>query len=657
MVLKTPRETPFGLNLHKKGFLMTAEATQTMGFQTEAKRLLHLMIHSLYSNREIFLRELISNASDAIDKHRFAVIGDAGLGAGVGDYRIRVKADGEAKTITIDDNGIGMSRDEVVDNLGTIAKSGTAAFMEQLSGDQKADSQLIGQFGVGFYSSFIVADRVVVVTRKAGEETATQWESAGEDEFTISESSRDCPGTTITLHLKDDAEEFADSWRVRSVIKKYSDHISVPVMMPEPPQPAGDDEDAADASAEPEWQAVNEAKALWTRSRSEISDKEYQAFYKHISHDFEDALSWSHNAVEGKLEYTSLLYLPQRAPFDLWQREGGRGLKLYVQRTFIMDEAEQFLPMYLRFVKGVLDSSDLPLNVSRELLQQNQQVDAIRSALTKRVLDMLSKMASKQPEDYIRFWDTFGAVLKEGPAEDFSNREKIADLLRFATTRDDEAAQRISLKQYVESMKGDQQPIYYVVAENHATAKNSPHIEALRQQGVEVLLLSDRVDEWLMSHLAEYDGKPLRDVAKGEWDQTADDEESKKALEEAEKASESLIERMQGVLSDRVAGIRPTTRLTSSPACLTVAEHEMGAQMRRIMEAAGQEMPETKPTMEINVEHPLLQRLDQESDEDRFADLAQILLDQAALAEGSVLEDPATYVARLNKLLVEMSSP
>jgi len=636
---------------------MTAEATQTMGFQTEAKRLLHLMIHSLYSNREIFLRELISNASDAIDKHRFAVIGDGGLGAGVGSYRIRVEADSEAKTVTIDDNGIGMSRDEVVDNLGTIAKSGTAAFMEQLSGDQKTDSQLIGQFGVGFYSSFIVADRVVVVTRKAGEETATQWESAGEDEFTISESSRDCSGTTVTLHLKDDAEEFADSWRVRSVIKKYSDHISVPVMMPEPPASVEDDEEAPDESPETQWQAVNEAKALWTRSRSEISDEEYQAFYKHISHDFEDALSWSHNAVEGKLEYTSLLYLPQRAPFDLWQREGARGLKLYVQRTFIMDEAEQFLPMYLRFVKGVLDSSDLPLNVSRELLQQNQNVDAIRSALTKRVLDMLAKMANKKPDDYIRFWDTFGAVLKEGPAEDFSNREKIADLLRFATTRDDEASQRVSLKQYVEAMKDDQQSIFYVVAENHATAKNSPHIEALRKQGVEVLLLSDRVDEWLMSHLAEYDGKSLRDCAKGEWDDSADDEEAKKALEAAEKASESLIERMQGALSDRVAGIRPTARLTSSPVCLTVAEHEMGAQMRRMMEAAGQEMPETKPTMEINVDHPLLQRLDQESDEERFADLAQILFDQAVLAEGSVLEDPATYVARLNKLLVEMSTP
>lgn len=635
---------------------MTADATQTMGFQTEAKRLLQLMIHSLYSNREIFLRELISNASDAIDKHRFAVISDPELAGSVADYRIRVAADAEAKTITIDDNGIGMSREEVIDNLGTIAKSGTAAFMEQLSGDQKQDSQLIGQFGVGFYSSFIVADRVEVVTRKAGSDTATRWESAGEDEFTISESEREAAGTTVILHLRADAGEFADGWRVRSVIKKYSDHISVPVMMPEAVTDAEDDSDTSDgASPEPTWEAINEAKALWTRSRSEVSDEEYQAFYKHISHDFEEALSWSHNAVEGKLEYTSLLYLPKRAPFDLWQREGARGLKLYVQRTFIMDEAEQFLPMYLRFVKGVLDSNDLPLNVSRELLQQNQQVDSIRGALTKRVLDMVSKMAAKSPEDFERFWDTFGAVLKEGPAEDFSNREKIAELLRFATTRDDEALQRVSLKQYVESMSADQQAIYYVVAENHVTAKNSPHIESLRQQGVEVLLLSDRVDEWLMSHLGEYDGKPFKDCAKGEWNESAEDDKSKEALEAAEKASESLIERMQEVLKDRVAAVRPTVRLTASPACLTVAEHEMGAQMRRMMEAAGQALPESKPTMEINIEHPLLQRLDQEADEDRFADLSQILLDQAFLAEGSALEDPASYVARLNKLLVEMS--
>lgn len=634
---------------------MTAEATQTMGFQTEAKRLLHLMIHSLYSNKEIFLRELISNASDAIDKHRFAVIADSALAEAAGDYRIRVATDPESKTITIDDNGIGMSREEVIDNLGTIAKSGTAAFMEQLSGDQRQDSQLIGQFGVGFYSSFIVADQVEVITRKAGEASATLWSSAGEDEFTVSEAARETAGTTITLHLKTDAEEFADSWRVRSVIKKYSDHISVPVMMPE--ERSGEPEEGEEPEpVAPEWKTVNEAKALWTRSRSDISDEEYQAFYKHISHDFEDALSWSHNAVEGKLEYTSLLYLPRRAPFDLWHREGARGLKLYVQRTFIMDEAEHFLPMYLRFVKGVLDSNDLPLNVSREILQQNHQVDSIRGALTKRVLDMLSKMATKQPEDYEQFWDTFGVVLKEGPAEDFTNREKIASLLRFATTRDDEVAQRVSLAQYVEAMAGDQKSIYYVVAENHATAKNSPHIEALRQKGIEVLLLSDRVDEWLMSHLGEFDGKPLRDCAKGEWDVEGDDASAKQALEAAEKASESLIERMQAVLGERVASVRPTVRLTSSPACLTVAEHEMGAQMRKIMEAAGQDMPSSKPTMEINVEHPLVQRLDQESDEDRFADLAQILLDQAFLAEGSALEDPATYVSRLNKLLVEMSA-
>ena len=520
---------------------MTAEATQTMGFQTEAKRLLHLMIHSLYSNKEIFLRELISNASDAIDKHRFAVVADKDLAESVADYRIRVATDAEKKVITIDDNGIGMSREEVIDNLGTIAKSGTAAFMEQLSGDQKQDSQLIGQFGVGFYSSFIVANEVEVITRKAGEASATRWVSAGEDEFTVSDASREMPGTTITLHLKSDAEEFADSWRVRSVIKKYSDHISVPVMMPEEDHGEADEDDKK-AEAIPEWKPVNEAKALWTRSRSDISDDEYQAFYKHISHDFEDALNWSHNAVEGKLEYTSLLYIPRRAPFDLWHREGARGLKLYVQRTFIMDEAEQFLPMYLRFVKGILDSNDLPLNVSREILQKNQQVDSIRGALTKRVLDMLSKMASKQPEAYEQFWDTFGVVLKEGPAEDFSNREKIASLLRFATTRNDAAEQRISLAQYVVGMADDQKSIYYVVAENHATAKNSPHIEALRQKGVEVLLLSDRIDEWLMSHLGEYEGKSLRDCAKGQWDGEGDDERAKEALDAAAFSFDLIID-------------------------------------------------------------------------------------------------------------------
>ena len=635
---------------------MTADATQTMGFQTEAKRLLHLMIHSLYSNREIFLRELISNASDAIDKHRFAVISDGSLASGA-DYRIRVSADADAKTITIDDNGIGMSRDEVVDNLGTIAKSGTAAFMEQLSGDQKQDSQLIGQFGVGFYSSFIVADRVVVVTRKAGESRATRWESAGEDEFTVSEAERESPGTTITIHLKADADEFADSWRVRSVIKKYSDHISGPVMMPKPPQPSDEEEDQAesDAAVAPEWEAVNEAKALWTRSRSEISDEEYQAFYKHISHDFEDALTWSHNSVEGKLEYTSLLFLPQRAPFDLWHREGARGLKLYVQRTFIMDDAEQFLPLYLRFVKGVLDSNDLPLNVSREILQQDGNVDSMKNAMAKRILDMLQKMSSSEPENYQRFWETFGEVLKEGPAEDFNNREKVAKLLRFASTHSDAAEQTASLTDYCERMGEGQDAIWYVVAENHATAKNSPHLEVFRKRGIEVLLLSDRIDEWLMGHLMEFDGKPLKDVTRGNLEFEGDGAEDKEALESATKAHEGLMERMKSVLAERVAEIRPTLRLTESPACLVVGEHEMGAQMRRIMEAAGQQVPDSPPTMELNTDHPLIKRLDEEQDEGRFADLTRILFDQAQLAEGSSLEDPASYVSRLNKLLLEMS--
>ncbi len=640
---------------------MTAAATkETMGFQTEAKKLLHLMIHSLYSNREIFLRELISNASDAIDKHRFAAVQDASLAEGVGEYAIHVAVDSEAKTVTIDDNGIGMTREEVIDHLGTIAKSGTAAFLEQLSGDARKDSQLIGQFGVGFYSSFIVADRVEVITRKAGTaaDAATHWESHGEAEFTIEPAERASSGTTVILHLKEDAGEFADDWRVRSVIKKYSDHISVPVMMPKKQTAEEGDEGKEGENAEakaPEWEAVNEAKALWTRSRSEITDEEYNEFYKHVSHDYEDPMTWSHNRVEGKLEYNSLLYIPTNAPFDLWNREGARGLKLYVQRTFIMDDAEQFLPLYLRFVKGVLDSNDLPLNVSREILQQNASVESMKGALTKRVLDMLAKMASNEPEQYQKFWETFGQVLKEGPAEDFSNREKIAKLLRFATTQTDAKEQTVGLTDYVERMKEGQDAIWYVVAENHNTAKNSPHLEVFRKKGIEVLLLSDRVDEWLMSHLMEFDGKQLKDVARGSLDLDADSEEEKEALEQAKKESEPLIERMKAALEAQVADIRPTVRLTESPACLVVGEHEMGAQMRRILEAAGQEVPETKPIMEINASHPLIKRLDTEADEDRFADLARILFDQATLAEGSPLDDPASYVSRLNKLLLEMS--
>ena len=635
-------------------------ATETMGFQTEAKKLLHLMIHSLYSNREIFLRELISNASDAIDKHRFAVIENSKLAEGVAEYQIQVGVDDTAKTVTISDNGIGMSRDEVIEHLGTIAKSGTAAFLDNLSGDDKKDSQLIGQFGVGFYSAFIVADRVEVITRKAGTPSAdaTHWESAGEAEFSVAAAEREQSGTTVVLHLKSDADEFASEYRIRSVIKKYSDHISVPVMMPKVAEAPADDADSDSEVVEAaavEWEAVNEAQALWTRSRSEVSDEEYQAFYKHISHDFEDPATWSHNRVEGKLEYTSLLYIPAKAPFDLWNREGARGLKLYVQRTFIMDDAEQFLPLYLRFVKGVLDSNDLPLNVSREILQQDSNVESMKSAMSKRILDMLQKMSTSQPEQYQQFWDTFGEVLKEGPAEDFANKEKVAKLLRFASTHTDTPEHSVSLTDYCERLSEGQDAIWYVVAENHATAKNSPHLEVFRKKGIEVLLLSDRIDEWLMSHLMEFDGKELKDVARGSLEFDGDNEEEKAALESAGKTHEGLIERMKTALGDKVAEVRPTLRLTESPACLVVGEHEMGAQMRRIMEAAGQAVPDAPPTLELNTEHPLIQRLDQESDEERFADLTQILFDQATLAEGSTLDDPATYVSRLNKLLLEMS--
>lgn len=639
---------------------MTAQMNkETLGFQTEARQLLQLMIHSLYSNKEIFLRELISNASDAVDKLRFAALSDDALLEGDSDFAVRVDIDKEAGTVTISDNGIGMSRDEVIDNLGTIAKSGTAAFLEQLSGDQQKDSQLIGQFGVGFYSSFIVADRVAVHTRKAGADASegVLWESQGEAEFTIEAQDKEARGTSITLYLREDCKDFADDWRVRSVIKKYSDHISVPVLMKEAPLPAGDDaDDEKTEAAEPEYKAVNEATALWTRSRSEVTDEEYGAFYKHVSHDFEDPLSWSHNRVEGKLEYTSLLYIPARAPFDLWNRDANRGVKLYVQRTFIMDDAEQFLPMYLRFVKGVLDSNDLSLNVSREILQQDKTVDALRSALSKRVLDMLSKMAKNEPEKYATFWKEFGQVLKEGPAEDMGNKDKIADLLRFSSTHTDEETQDQSLKSYVERMQEGQDKIYYVVAENFNTAKRSPQLEVFRKRGIEVLLLSDRVDDWLMNHLQEFDGKQLQDVARGRLDLDDESEEEKQVREAAEKDSEGLIERLKSVIGDDVEEVRVTTRLTNSPACLVVGEQDMGAQMRRIMEAAGQPVPESKPILEINPTHSLINRLDAEADEDRFADLAKIIFDQANLAEGGQLDDPAAYVERLNKLLLQLSN-
>lgn len=638
--------------------MTTATDKETLGFQTEAKQLLHLMIHSLYSNKEIFLRELISNASDAADKLRFEALSEGSLYEGDPELKITITLDEEAKTLTIADNGIGMSREEVVSNLGTIAKSGTAEFLSKLSGDQKKDSQLIGQFGVGFYSAFIVADRVEVFTRRAGLEKSegVHWESAGEAEFSIESVEKADRGTSIVLHLRSDCEDFANNWRIRSIVKKYSDHISIPVMM-EKQEFKGDQEDEENvAEKAPEFETVNEATALWTRPRTEVSDEDYQAFYKHISHDFQEPLTWSHNKVEGKLEYTSLLYVPQKAPFDLWNRDSSRGLKLYVQRTFIMDEAEQFLPLYLRFIKGVVDSNDLSLNVSREILQQDPAVESMRSALTKRVLDMLSKLANNDAEKYQSFWDEFGQVLKEGPAEDFSNREKIAKLLRFASTHTNKATQDQSLESYVSRMKADQEKIFYIAADNFTTGSNSPHLEVFRKKGIEVLVLYDRVDEWLMGHLMEFDGKPFQDVGKGELDlgklEDDADKQEKKKLQEANK---DLVERVKTSLGDKVDDVRVTNRLTDSPACLVVAEGDMGAQMRRILEQAGQALPESKPIFEINPGHSLVQKLDGEADEDRFADLVDILFDQAVLAEGGQLDDPADYVRRLNKLLLELS--
>ncbi len=637
---------------------MSTTEKETLGFQTEAKQMLQLMIHSLYSNKEIFLRELVSNASDAADKLRFAALADGSLYESDPDLRVRVTADKDAGTVTISDNGIGMSRDDVVNNLGTIARSGTAEFLKQLSGDQKKDSQLIGQFGVGFYSAFIVADKVEVFTRRAGAPASegVHWESAGEAEFSVESCELAERGTKVVLHLREDSKEFADDWRLRSIIKKYSDHIGIPVQMEKPAAPAAEDEESAESSA-PEFEAVNSATALWTRPRTEISDEEYQSFYKHISHDFSEPLYWSHNKVEGKLEYNSLLYLPSQPPMDMWNRDAARGLKLYVQRTFIMDDAEQFLPLYLRFVKGVVDSNDLSLNVSREILQQDPAVDSMKTALTKRVLDMLAKMAKNEPEKYQTFWKAFGQVMKEGPAEDFSNREKIAKLLRFATTHDDKAEQLHSLEDYVARMKEGQKDIYYVVAENHKTAANSPHLEVFRKKGIEVLLLSDRVDDWLMNHLNEFDGKALKDVGRGQLDLgELEGEEEKKAQEELAEKNKDLIERVAKVLEGEVEEVRATSRLTDSPACLVVGEHDMGAQMRRILEQAGQALPESKPIFELNPEHPLVQKLDLEADEDRFADLVDVLFKQAHLAEGAQLDDPAGYVHKLNKLLLELSS-
>ncbi|EAW31203.1 Molecular chaperone, HSP90 family protein [marine gamma proteobacterium HTCC2143] len=641
--------------------MTTATSKETLGFQTEAKQLLQLMIHSLYSNKEIFLRELISNASDAADKLRFEALADGTLYENDPELKITITFDQEAKTLSISDNGIGMSKDDVISHLGTIAKSGTAEFLGRLSGDEKKDSQLIGQFGVGFYSAFIVADRVEVLTRRAGLEPSEgiHWESEGEAEFSVESIEKADRGTTVILHLREDSADFADNWRIRSVVKKYSDHIAIPVLMEKQATPDYDDEGKekpVEENTTPEFEAVNDATALWTRSRSEVTDEEYIEFYKHVSHDFEDPLSWTHNKVEGKLEYNSLLYVPKKAPFDMWNREASRGLKLYVQRTFIMDDAEQFLPLYLRFIKGVIDSNDLSLNVSREILQQDPAVDSMKSAVTKRVLDTLSKIAKNDSEKYQLFWDQFGQVLKEGPAEDFSNKEKIAKLLRFASTHTNSDVQSNSLEDYVGRMKEGQDKIYYVAAENFTTGSNSPHLEVFRKKDIEVLVFYDRIDEWLMGHMMDFDGKQFQDVGKGELNLgDLEGEDDKKEKEKLETENKDLIERVKKVLGEKIDSVRVTNRLTDSPACLVVGEDDMGAQMRRIMEQAGQAMPESKPILELNPEHSLVKKLDQESDEDRFADLVDILFDQSTLAEGGQLDDPAAYVHRLNKLILDLS--
>jgi molecular chaperone HtpG len=628
---------------------------ETLGFQTEVKQLLQLMIHSLYSNKEIFLRELISNASDAADKLRFEALAKPELLEGDAELKIRISFDAQAGTLTLEDNGIGMSREDVVAHLGTIAKSGTADFLKNLSGDQKKDSHLIGQFGVGFYSAFIVADKVDVYTRRAGSPAAegAHWSSKGEGDFEIATIDKAERGTRIVLHLKAGEEEFADGWRLRNIVKKYSDHIALPIELPKD----SSSQDDADQPTEPEWETVNRASALWTRPRTEVKDEEYQEFYKHVAHDFENPLTWSHNKVEGKLEYSSLLYVPGRAPFDLYHREAPKGLKLYVQRVFIMDQADEFLPLYLRFIKGVVDSNDLSLNVSREILQKDPVIDSMKSALTKRVLDMLEKLAKNEPEQYKQFWKAFGQVLKEGPAEDFANKEKIAGLLRFASTQGNDGEQSVGLTDYIGRMKDGQDKIYYLTGETFAQIKNSPHLEVFRKKGIEVLLLTDRIDEWLMSYLTEFDGKHFVDVARGDLDLgKLDSEEDKKAQEEVAKAKEGLLERLKGALGEQVAEVRVSHRLTDSPAILAIGEQDLGLQMRQILEASGQKVPDAKPIFEINPQHPLIEKLDGEADEDRFADLSHILFDQAALAAGDSLKDPAAYVQRLNKLLVELSA-
>lgn len=619
---------------------------ETRGFQSEVKQLLHLMIHSLYSNKEIFLRELISNASDAADKLRFRALSNPDLYEGDGELRVRVSFDKDKRTLTISDNGVGMTRDEVIDHLGTIAKSGTKSFLESLGSDQAKDSQLIGQFGVGFYSAFIVADKVTVRTRAAGEkpENGVFWESAGEGEYTVADITKEDRGTEITLHLREGEDEFLDDWRVRSIISKYSDHIALPVEI--------EKREEKDGETVISWEKINKAQALWTRNKSEITDEEYKEFYKHIAHDFNDPLTWSHNRVEGKQEYTSLLYIPSQAPWDMWNRDHKHGLKLYVQRVFIMDDAEQFMPNYLRFVRGLIDSSDLPLNVSREILQDSTVTRNLRNALTKRVLQMLEKLTKDDAEKYQTFWQQFGLVLKEGPAEDFANQEAIAKLLRFASTHTDSSAQTVSLEDYVSRMKEGQEKIYYITADSYAAAKSSPHLELLRKKGIEVLLLSDRIDEWMMNYLTEFDGKPFQSVSKVDESLEKLADEVDESAKEAEKALTPFIDRVKALLGERVKDVRLTHRLTDTPAIVSTDADEMSTQMAKLFAAAGQKVPEVKYIFELNPDHVLVKRAADTEDEAKFSEWVELLLDQALLAERGTLEDPNLFIRRMNQLLV-----
>ncbi|MGI2023399.1 molecular chaperone HtpG [Shewanella glacialipiscicola] len=632
---------------------------ETHGFQTEVKQLLHLMIHSLYSNKEIFLRELVSNAADAVDKLRYLALTKDALYEGDGELRVRISADKEKGTVTIEDNGVGMTRDGVIEHLGTIAKSGTADFFKNLSGESSKDSQLIGQFGVGFYSAFIVAKKVTVRTRAAGHKAdeAVLWESEGEGNFTVETITKASRGTEITLHLRDEEKEFADDWRLRSIITKYSDHISVPVEMWQEGTPESDGPDGEKIPAtEGSWKVMNKATALWMRNKADISDEEYQEFYKHISHDYTDytdALMWSHNRVEGKQEYTSLLYIPAKAPWDMWNRDRKHGLKLFVQRVFIMDDAEQFMPSYLRFVQGLIDSNDLPLNVSREILQDNHVTKAMRTGITKRVLGMLEKLAKDDAEKYQQFWAEFGQVLKEGPAEDFANRERIAGLLRFASTHTGSAAPTVSLDDYISRMKEGQTKIYYIVADSHEAAANSPHLELLRKKDIEVLLMSERIDEWLINHLAEYKDKQLHSVTRGDLELgELEDASEKEAQEKLEQESVALIERIKAALGSTVADVKVTSRLTDTPACVVAGDGEMSTQMIKLMQAAGQSVPEVKPTFEINPAHPLVSRLNDIQDEAAFTDWSNLLLQQAQLSEKGSLVDPSAFIKLMNRMLL-----